>query len=247
MPLRHTCGTILGWLILTGIGYTLTGFSCRYEEDPSQEYLINAISISRSWSIQHLFGYAFDHFRRQFIQGRIHPAVVLGIARKHGIPDLVGPAVKALAKPDIPLAGWCTDPEILRHVTLEDVTKISRMKEKLWMARTALCKVPPVIHDLTSCLPGRHDLCSRSWRYFWLVEIAPKLLESNDDLDTRLMWIVSEFVAKAKVEGMTKACLLQTVQKVGASAGWRAEIRIPEGAVESLMVPERIMLAPDSE
>lgn len=184
MPLRHTCGTMLGWLILTGIGDTLTRFSCRYEEDPSQEYLINTISISRSWSIQHLFSYAFDHFRHQFIQGQIHPAVVLGIAWKHGIPDLVGLAVKALAKPDIPLAGWCMNPEILHHVTLENVTKISQMKEKLWMAHTALCKVHPVIHDLTSCLPGHHDLCSRSRRHFWLVEITPKLLESSNDLDT---------------------------------------------------------------
>ena len=71
----------------------------------------------------------FNYFRCRFIWGWIHLTIVLGIAQKHGIPDLVGPAVKALAKPDIPLVGWCTNPEILHHITLWDVTKISWMKE----------------------------------------------------------------------------------------------------------------------
>ena len=61
------------------------------------------------------------------------------------------------------------------------------------------------------------------------------------------MWIGAEFVVKAKVEGMTKGCLEHTVQKVGAGAGWGAEMQIPEGAIERLMVPERMMLMPDSE
>ncbi|KAF9642709.1 hypothetical protein BDM02DRAFT_3192807 [Thelephora ganbajun] len=222
-------------------------YDTKYEENPSQEYLINAISISRSWSIQHLFGYAFDHFRRQFFLGQIHPAVVLGVARKNGIPDLIEPAVKALAKPSIPLASWCTSPGILHHVTLEDICKISRMKEKLWTARTALCKVPPIVHDLASCLQDHRNICSGSWRQFWLLEVVPRLLELNDELDSRLVWIGTDLVAKAKVEGMARLCLANTVQKVVANAGWRAEIWIPEGAVESLMVPERMMLAPDSE
>ena len=124
MPLRHTCGMIPSGFISKNIEHRLTNFLYRYEENPSQEYLINAISISRSWSIQHLFGYAFDHFRCQFLQGQIHPAIVLGVAQKYGIPDLIAPAVRALAKPSIPLSSWCINPEILRHVTLEDITKI---------------------------------------------------------------------------------------------------------------------------
>ena len=238
---------ILSQSISVGIGRRLTKFQYSYDPDPPQEYLINAISISRSWSIQHLFGYALDHFRRKFVQGQIHPAVVLGIAREHGIPELIGPAVKALAKPSIPLASWCTDPEVLRHVTLEDVAKISRMKEKLLTARIALSKVPPVAHDPVSCLHSRHDMCSALWRQFWLCDIVPRLLESSDEVGSQLVWIASEFVVTAKVEGMTKACLTHTIQKVGANAGWKAEVRIPEGAIESLMVPERMMLAPDSE
>ena len=153
---------IRGEFVLVKEKCALTNLSCRYEENPSQAYLINAISISRSWSIQHLFGYTFDHFRHQFLQGRIHPAIVLGIARKYGIPNLIAPAVRALVRLSVPLASWCINPEILRHNTLEDITMISRMKEKLWLARTALCKVPPVTHNLGLCLQGRQDTCYRS-------------------------------------------------------------------------------------
>jgi hypothetical protein len=222
----------------------LTRVLCRYDDNPSQDYLINAIGISRSWSIQHLFGYAYDHFKRKFWQGQIHPAVVLGVARKQGIPDLIGPAVNALAKPSVTLSSWCTNSEILRYVTLEDVTKISRMKEKLWMARAALCKVPPVIHHLASCPQGHHTTCAGFWRQFWLSDIVPRLLELTDRPDGELVWVVSEFVEKARVEGMTRECFAHTVQKVGANAGWRAEVRIPQGAIELLMVPERGMLGP---
>ena len=56
-----------------------------------------------------------------------------------------------------------------------------------------------------------------------------------------MMWIGTEFLAKAKVEGITKGCLEHTIQKVGA------EIQIPQGAIERLMVPERMILTPDLE
>ena len=172
---------------------------------------------------------------------------MLGVAREHGIPDLIGPAVRALARPSITLASWCTNPEILRYVTLEDVSKVSRMKEKLWTARTLLCQVPPVAHDLASCLHSHHSTCAGFWRQFWLSNIVPKLLELADEPDRQLVWIVSELVAKAKVEGMVRGCLAQTIQRVGGNPGWRAEVRIPQGATESLMVSERLMLAPDAE
>ena len=181
------------------------------------------------------------------MQGEIHPAVVLGIAQEHGIPELIGPAVKALAKPSIPLASWCTNPEVLCHVMLEDVAKISQMKEKPLTARIALGKVPPIAHDPVSCLHSCHDMCSALWRQFWLCDIDPRLLESSDKVGSQLVWIVSEFVITAKVEGMTKACLKHTIQKVGVNAGWKAEVRIPEGAIELLVVPEHMMLVPDSE
>jgi len=69
-----------------------------YDHDPSQETLIQAIGISRQWSILKLFGYASDHFKHQFTGGKVHPAVVLGVTRQYGMSDLIEPAVMALAK-----------------------------------------------------------------------------------------------------------------------------------------------------
>ena len=49
---------------------------------------------------------------------------MLGVAQKYGIPELIVPAVRALARPSFSLASWCINPEILHHVTLEDVTTV---------------------------------------------------------------------------------------------------------------------------
>lgn len=111
----------------------------------------------------------------------------------------------------------------------------------------ALCKTPPVIHNLGSCLQGNQDIYFRSWRQFWLLDVVPKLLELNDELESRLVWIGAEFIPNATVEEMLKGCLEQTIQRVGIDVEWRAEIQIPEGAIEKLMVLEHMILAPDSE
>ena len=148
-----------------------------------------------------LYGYALDHFKHQFLEGRIHPAVALGVAREYGIPELIEPAVKALAKPGIPLSSWSTDPSILRYTTVKLVGDIGRMKEKLLLARFALCTVPPVTHDL-SCPEKTRLICSASWREFWITTVAPKLCKLKDDIDNQLWWIRTDRVAKARVSGM---------------------------------------------
>jgi hypothetical protein len=212
--------------------------------DPSQESLIRAFSISRQWSVEGLFKYAYDHFRRQFEKGNIHPAVVLGVAREYGIPDLIAPAVKALAKPEIPLASWSTDPDIIRYTTVMDIGTIGRMKEKLIMARFALCTPPRISHDEVICQPTNHPTCSTSWKLFWTSRIVPRLLNYTGETDNQLWWIKTDRIAKAEVPGMTPACAERTIQEVIAGAAWRVEMRIPEGAVEALMVEECGMLAP---
>ena len=93
----------------------LTGILIRYDQNPTQDHLINAISISRKWSILNLYGYVLDHFRRQFLGRMIHPAVVLGVACIFGIPSLIEPAVKVLARPDISFSSWSTDDNVICH------------------------------------------------------------------------------------------------------------------------------------
>ena len=215
----------------------------RYDRDPTQDDLINAISISRQWSIHGLYGYAMDHFRRQFLVEHIHPAVVLGVSRRFGISDMIENAVLRLARLDLPLSSWATDPNIICHVSIDEMGTISRMREKLFLARFALCTVPHVSHD-DACPAKVRVACSAAWRQFWMAVVVPKLCAVDGDIDNQLWWIRSTCIAKAKVEGMTPMCKEMTVDEVISNAGWRAETRISDGAVKALMVPERDMLEP---
>ena len=156
--------------------------------------------------------------------------------------NLVKPAVVALAKPTVSLASWACDSNILRHVTVEDIGIIGRMKEKLLIVRMALCGVPPVVHDEDSCHRDRHPACSASWRSHWFSNVVPRLLGQDDEICNQLWWIRLDCVEKAHVPGMGSVCLQHTANVVSEIAGWEAEMKIPEGAAELLMVSERLML-----
>ena len=187
-----------------------------------------------------------DHFRRQFLLDRIHPAVVLGVSRRFGIPNMIEGAVLRLARIDLPLSSWATDPNIIRHISVDEMGTIARMREKLLLARFALCTVPPVSHD-DACPTKVRAACSAAWREFWMAVVIPKLCTVDGHINNELWWIRGNSVAEAKVEGMTRMCREMTVQEVIPSAGWRAETRITDGAVRVLMVPERDMLEPSIE
>ncbi|KAF9645703.1 hypothetical protein BDM02DRAFT_3189492 [Thelephora ganbajun] len=218
-------------------------FGVEYNNCPTQENLIDAILISRQWSIHNPYGYALDHFRRQFQESQIHPAVVLGVARQFGIPELIQPAVHALAKPQIPFSSWSTDTSILHHVTVIDIGVIGRMKEKLLHTHFALCSVPPVVHD-AACRDKNHVVCLASWKDFWMSTMVPRLSNMDGKLDNLLWWIWTDCITNAHTPGMTNECMQWTINQVIAAPGWRTEMRIPEGALLALMVPACIMLDP---
>jgi hypothetical protein len=216
----------------------------RYDANPAQDTMIRAISLSRQWSILNLYGYALHHFEQQFKEGYIHPAVVLGVAREYGIRCLVEPAVKALTRADIPFASWCTDPEIICYTSVVDIGVIGRMKEKILMARTALCSLPLVTHDRILCPARDRTGCEAAWRNFWNLTIIPKLLSTNASDGYQLQSIKAR-VSEAEVPGMGDECREYTVQGVVEGPGWMAEEAILDGAVTALMVEERGMLTLD--
>jgi hypothetical protein len=173
--------------------------------------------------------------------------VVLGTAVSQGIPGLIAPAVRALARPSITFAEWSADQNIIPYLSREDVGKIGRMKEKLMLTRITLCQPPPVSHDQKFCHAGQRERCQTTWKRFWLMEVVPRLLELSDAPESQLTWIQKEVVSKAKIEGMNEPCMNHTIKMVDEHRGWGAEVQIPEGAIESLMVPDRLMLSPDLE
>lgn len=213
----------------------LTALIISYNLNPSQDNLIQGIKVAQMWNVPRLFHYSLDHLKRQFNSEKIHPAVILAVARKNGIPALIEPAVEALAA--IPLHGWCCDGEILRHVEVEELGVIARMKEKLHLIRLTLLDVPPAIHD-DGCV--NRAGCTRAWELYWHMAVGRKLRQLDGAISHRLWWIRSEDVVKAQVLGMGLACLTGTVTRVGDNPCWFSEIRVIEGAVGHLMVSERI-------
>lgn len=232
--------------LVMGVALMFDAHVYRYDQHPTQEDLINAISISRQWSIHSLYGYAIDHLRRQFLTGRIHPAVVLGVSRRFGISNMVENAVHRLARLEVPISSWATDPHIIRHVSVTEISTIAKMREKLLLIRFALCAVPPVSHD-DACAADVRVACSAAWRGFWMAEVAPKLCAIDGETESQLWWIRTECVAKAKIKGMVGGCTEMTVADVISNLGWQADIKISDGAVRALMVPERDMLEPSVE
>ena len=217
----------------------------RYDSNPTQDTLIRSISLSRQWSIQHIYDYAKDHLQRQFSDGRIHPAIILGIAREHGIPDLVRPAIEALADPKLTFSSWSVDQTITAHVTVTDLGAIGRMKEKLLMARVALCTPPPTTHDEVACRPSLRSTCSTSWKSYWMSTIVPRLLGSEGKAEGALSQVREGITSTGWIDGMVDECREGTIAGVAGKPGWNAEGNIVEGAVAMLMVPERGMLTVD--
>lgn len=212
-----------------------------YDPDPPQDVILRGILISRQWSVQNLYGYSLDHLNRRFESNRIHPAIVLGVAREYGIPNLIRPAVRALSEPDRSLASWSTDLEIIRHMSVVDIGVISRMKDRLSTIRATLCTPPPEIHDQETCLATGRAMCSTFWRSFWVSEVVPRILATNDKVASRLYAIRDEIVG-ARVPRMMEKCANKTIAGAIDKPGWKAEWKVIDGAVDLLMVEERVML-----
>lgn len=190
------------------------------------------------WNVPRLFRYSLDHLKRWFADRKIHPAVVLAVARKHGIPDLIKPAVLALAEPEASLHSWCCDSDVLRFTAVEEIGAIARMRERLYNAQLALQEVPPVIHgygctDTVSCV--------RAWKSHWHEVVGMKLRKLNDrSVFHQLWWIRSKDILGAQIPGMPQLCLNQTVEKVAGNPGWFSDATIVDGIILYLMVTEHV-------
>lgn len=194
-----------------------------------------AISISRAWSIPRLFDYTLDNLTRQSKEGCIHPAVVLGLARRYGIPQLIEPSVKALAKLDIQFSSWSTDQDIICHNTAIELGAIGKMKEKILIMRIGLCSPPKPIHDNTVCGQEDHNTCDTFWRIYWQHSIVPKLLKVDGQVVDEL-WAIQAKLNKDMVPGMKEKCAKLTIVATGAKPAWNAEANIQAGATQLLMV-----------
>ena len=76
--------------------------------------------------------------------------------------------------------------------------------------------------------------------------MVPRLLNLDSKVENLLWCIRTDCVSEAHIPGMGIRCVERTVNEVIDSAGWRAEMKIPDGVVDLLMVLEHPMLEPAS-
>jgi len=189
------------------------------------------------WNVPRLFRYSLDHFRGQVETQKIHPAVALAIGRENGIPSLIGPAIQALAEPAVSLHSWCCNPRILRYVQVEEIGAIVRMKERLYEARLSMVDVPPVTHRGCADQAG----CGSRWERYWHATVGKKVRNLFGGTLVHQLWFIRVTdVLKAEVPGMNPACLSTTIERVEQNPCWLSDKRIIDGAIEHLMVAERL-------
>lgn len=209
----------------------------RYNPSPSLSELVTGIRLAQMWNVPRLFHYSLDHFKRQFSTKAIHPMIVLAVARENGIPSLIKPAVEALAESRISLYSWCSDNTILQYTRVEEVSAIARLKERLYLARLSILDIPPAIHG-KGCVNAVG--CRVCWERYWGVEVAKRVRKLVDGAISNELWLIRSDILKAEVPGMGRSCLTATVDKVGTHHCWYVDRGIIEGAVECLLVDERI-------
>jgi len=189
------------------------------------------------WNVPRLFHYSLDHFKRQFEAKNIHPMIVLGVARENGIPSLIKPAVAALAEPTMPLHSWCCQNDILRYTQVNEAGAIAKMKERLYTTRLSLLEVPSVTHG-EDCVDVAS--CGVVWEHYWHTKIGKKIRRLHDGTVSNQLWFIRSDILGAKVPGMGQSCLTVTVDRVGAHPCWYHDRQIVDGAIEYLMVTERV-------
>ena len=188
------------------------------------------------WNVPQLFHYSLDHLK-QWFETKIYLLVMLTVAQVNGIPCLVKLVVRALAGADIPLCSWCSDLEILCYAQVEGVGLITRMKEQLYYARLAFLAVPLVTHggDCTDT-----SSCRVVWEFYWSVNVGRRIRVLDDATVSHELWFIRSEILKAQIPGMTESYCTMTVNGVAANSCWFSEDSILAGAIEHLMVAERV-------
>jgi hypothetical protein len=213
--------------------YVLKCYHYRYESAPSIQNLLSGLEYSIRWIIPDLRLYSIDHLNDHIKFGRIHAAIAICLARRHGVPHWIEPAVRVLK--DVPLSHWSLTPDIASHMTLDTYIVIARLRERLQNKRTILAlRGPDVLHK-SDCLDQKG--CGMAWDLTWMAKVGRKLLHPEDIWRPSLREI--QHCAEAmEIPEMTRSCFESTMVCLRAAAAWNFEEEAIRKAVELLMVPE---------
>lgn len=210
----------------------------RFIREPSNAEINSALHLAQMWDCRRLFYWALDRLQQRFDGAKIHPAIVLAIARRHGIPTLIKPAILRLASAGLPLGSWTSAPEVLQYMESFELAIIAKMKENIYITRVSLIETPKVVH-CAQC--SRTAACELIWGFFWTNTISDKVRRIDDwKACHRLEYIRVYDLMVAKIPEMTAGCREATVKRVAENPWWSAEHGIINGAADRLMVAERV-------
>lgn len=131
--------------------------------------------------------YALDHLERIRIKSgsTVHPAVLLSLARRHGVPGWIRPAVFGLKL--MPLALIANESDRLTSTPMdvlmgpETYRIYARMRESMMNKRLHLALRAPGYTHAKGCLS--HKACSDAWDSAWLNTVGRKLLHPDNLFD----------------------------------------------------------------
>jgi hypothetical protein len=165
--------------------------------------------------------------------GRVHSALALSLARRHGIPHWIEPAIRDLK--DLPLSLWSSRPDVMSYMTLDTYIVIARLREKLQVKRTILAlRGPEVVHK-----PDCQDQkgCGMVWDLTWMAKVGRKLLHPEDLWRPNLREI-RNCAEGMEIPEMSRSCYDAAMQTLRCTSAWDFENQAVLKAVELLMVSE---------
>lgn len=195
--------------------------------------LLTLLEYSRRWSILSLREYTIDHLEPHITNCRIQPCIVIAIARTHGIPRWIEPAIRLLRNTS--LESWMFREDVLMWLNNEVTSTICVLREKLHAKRVHLAIYGLKAKHHEKCRNNR--TCSIAWDLVWWATVSKPLI-ADDDIWRPSLRDIREEAEKMKVPGMTQDCFEQTMEELRATAVWDFEEEPIREAVERLMVVE---------
>lgn len=205
------------------------------------EDLRASLEFSLAWTIPFLRSYAIDHLDRIRSASYIPPAILLSIARRHGIPSWIRPAIEQLR--EFSLASMAHAEDDLTSMPLDVLMGLetyrvyARLRETLMNRRLHLALRGPDVYHLKDCKD--HKACSNAWDNTWLTIVGRKLLHPDDLFRPTVNDVRRCAEALSPPDSMTLSCFTKVSSMLATSSGaWGYEKEAVDLAVDMLMVDE---------
>lgn len=195
--------------------------------------LLTLLDYSYRWLILSLREYVIDHLEPIVDKRQLHACTIISVARVHGIPRWIEPAVRDLRNTS--LGSWMFRSDLYPWLSNEIVAAICVMRERLHARRLTLSVQGLEATHTAACRDNRS--CSMAWDLIWWATVSKPLLAA-DDIWRPTVREIRQQAEQMRVPGMTESCFVATMEELRATSVWDFEEDDIKEATEFLMVPE---------